>query len=101
MDPTRCEPALHARVDGPDTPVLLAPAHPERARQPPAGPTRPGLDHVRYAHLRNDVLMNQNRLRTLSPIKRGSKVKTLVERPVSSELRKAPVTGVSSNTFLT
>jgi len=36
----------------------------------------------------------------LSPIRRGSSVKTLVVKPVSSELRKASVIGVSSRMFL-
>ena len=36
-----------------------------------------------------------------SPNRRGSVVKTLVVRPVSSELRNAPVIAVVSNTFFT
>src|SRR3546814_3944118 len=43
----------------------------------------------------------QNFFAMLNPMMRGSSVKMLVVRPVSSELRKASVIGVELNTFLT
>lgn len=43
----------------------------------------------------------QKRLVMLNPMIRGSSVKTLVVRPVSSLLMKKPVIGVLSNRFLT
>lgn len=44
---------------------------------------------------------DQNFFAMLNPMMRGSSVKMLVVRPVSSELRKASVIGVELNTFLT
>ena len=44
---------------------------------------------------------DQKRLVMLNPTMRGSSVKTLAVKPVSSELVKKSVIGASSNTFFT